>query len=572
MSGASNTVFSSVGAMLRRRFGLTAQVVTAGVAVAVAAVGLLTWLKVSEISHRERQNAQASLEVNLRALKDQVHRFGREFRVDGDQLLVGETPLNGRNDLVDAVRDIAGGVATLFLGDLRIATNVVRPDGSRGVGTRLAPGPAYDAAIARGQTYRGENEILGRRHLTIYEPIRDASGRQVGLWFVGVPIDQIDAVVAQARSQAIAVGLGVSAAVALLLGFVVRASLRPVLALRDATLKVADGDTEAAVPGTARGDVVGALARAVVALQERAREAKAAREQMEAERVRTAEERRLQRLELAGRFEREVMAAVAAATEAAERLRVAADQIAAGAQDTQAVSNSVARASERAAGGVQAVAAAAEELSASIREISRQVTETASAARSAADESERTNAQVAELAQAASRIGDVVRLINDIAGQTNLLALNATIEAARAGEAGKGFAVVASEVKNLAAQTAKATEEIATQISAMQAATQDAVGAITAIGGRIDEISRLASAVAAAVEEQGAATAEIARSVQDAAAATSEVSQAMRQLSANAERAAAGGEAARSESDRMAEQTGMVRRAVETFLGHLRAA
>ncbi|WP_114376047.1 methyl-accepting chemotaxis protein [Elioraea thermophila] len=557
---------------LRRRFGLATQVVVSGVVVTAAAVALLTWLKVSEIAENERQRAQANLEMNLRALKDQVHRFGREFRVDGDRLLVGETALNGRNDLVDAVRDIAGGVATLFLGDLRIATNVVRPDGSRGVGTRLAPGPAYDASITRGQIYRGENEILGRRHLTIYEPIRDASGRQIGLWFVGVPIDQIDAVVAAARREAILVGLAVIAAVALALWLVIRTSLRPVLALRDATLKVAEGDTEAPVPGTDRGDVVGALARAVVTLQERTREAKAAREQVEAERARNAEERRQQRLELAGRFEREVMAAVAAATEAAQRLRLAADQIAAGAKDTEVLSGSVASASERAAGGVQAVAAAAEELSASIREISRQVTETASAARSAAEESERTNAQVAELAQAASRIGDVVRLINDIAGQTNLLALNATIEAARAGEAGKGFAVVASEVKNLASQTAKATEEIATQISAMQAATDGAVGAIKAIGNRIDEISRLASAVAAAVEEQGVATAEIARSVQDAAAATSEVSQAMRQLSANVERAAAGGEAARSESARMAEQTGTVRRAVETFLGHLRAA
>lgn len=572
MKQTSRNVFVTVAAAFRRRFGLAAQVVTAGVAASVAAVALLTWLKVSEIAESERQRAQASLEVNLRVLKDQVHRFGRDFRVEGDRLLVGDTPLNGRNDLVDAVRSIAGGVATIFLGDLRIATNVVRPDGTRGVGTRLAPGPAYEASITRGQTYRGENDILGRRHLTIYEPIRDAAGRQVGLLFVGVPNDQVDAVIAEARNRAILVGAGVILAVAIILWLVVRASLRPVLALRDATLKVAEGDTEAAVPGTSRGDVVGALARAVVTLQERTREAKAAREQVEAERARNAEERRQQRLELAGRFEREVMAAVAAATEAAERLRATSEQIASGAKDTLALSGAIAGSSDRAAGGVQAVAAAAEQLSASIREIARQVTETASVARSAAEESDRTNAQVAELAQAAARIGDVVRLINDIAGQTNLLALNATIEAARAGEAGKGFAVVASEVKNLASQTAKATEEIATQISAMQAATDGAVGAIKAIGNRIDEISRLASAVAAAVEEQGAATAEIARSVQDAAAATSEVSQAMRQLSANAERAATGGEAARTESGRMAEQTGSVRRAVETFLGHLRAA
>ncbi|MDW8445132.1 MAG: cache domain-containing protein [Acetobacteraceae bacterium] len=211
MKQTSRTVFVTVADAVRRRFGLAAQVVTAGVAVTVAAVALLTWLKVSEVAESERQRAQASLEVNLRVLKDQVHRFGRDFRVEGDRLLVGDTPLNGRNDLVDAVRSIAGGVATIFLGDLRIATNVVRPDGTRGVGTRLAPGPAYEASITRGQTYRGENDILGRRHLTIYEPIRDASGRQVGLLFVGVPNDQVDAVIAEARNRAILVGAGVIA-------------------------------------------------------------------------------------------------------------------------------------------------------------------------------------------------------------------------------------------------------------------------------------------------------------------------------------------------------------------------
>jgi methyl-accepting chemotaxis protein len=179
---------------------------------------------------------------------------------------------------------------------------------------------------------------------------------------------------------------------------------------------------------------------------------------------------------------------------------------------------------------------------------------------------------VGELSAAAARIGDVVRLINDIAGQTNLLALNATIEAARAGEAGKGFAVVASEVKNLASQTAKATEEIGAQINAMQAATGGAVDAIRAIGGRIDQISGLASAVAAAVEQQGAATAEIARSVQDAAAGTGEVSGAIRRVADNATRAAEASATVRGEAGRLDTETGTMRGAVEGFLKELRAA
>ena len=184
----------------------------------------------------------------------------------------------------------------------------------------------------------------------------------------------------------------------------------------------------------------------------------------------------------------------------------------------------VSAATEQASSNVQTVAASAEELAASVQEISRQVAESAHIAAEAAREAKATDATVAGLSEAASRIGDVVRLIGDIAGQTNLLALNATIEAARAGEAGKGFAVVASEVKNLAGQTAKATEEIATQISTMQQATTDAVGAIRGIGGTIGRMNEIASGIAAAVEEQGAATHEIARAVQQAASGTNEVS------------------------------------------------
>src|SRR3977135_1691679 len=156
-------------------------------------------------------------------------------------------------------------------------------------------------------------------------------------------------------------------------------------------------------------------------------------------------------------------------------------------------------------------------------EISRQVHESSKIAAEAVKQAEKTDARINELSQAAGRIGDVVKLITAIAEQTNLLALNATIEAARAGEAGRGFAVVASEVKALAAQTAKATEEISTQIAGMQTATQDSVAAIKEIGGTIGRISDIASTIAAAVEEQGTATTEIARNVGEAAKGTTQV-------------------------------------------------
>lgn len=223
-------------------------------------------------------------------------------------------------------------------------------------------------------------------------------------------------------------------------------------------------------------------------------------------------------------FELMIGEIVETVSSASTELEAAAGTLTATAGRSQELTTTVAAASEEASTNVQSVASATEEMASSVNEISRQVQELAAIAGQAVDQARRTNDRVSELASAASRIGDVVELINNIAGQTNLLALNATIEAARAGEAGRGFAVVASEVKALAEQTAKATGEISTQISGIQAATQESVGAIKDIGDTIGRMSEIASTIASAVEEQGAATQEISRNVQQAAQGTLQVS------------------------------------------------
>jgi methyl-accepting chemotaxis protein len=275
---------------------------------------------------------------------------------------------------------------------------------------------------------------------------------------------------------------------------------------------------------------------------------------------------------VADTFEAEVGAVVDHLASQAEALRRAASDVSETAGLSGREAAQVAEAAARASGEVGAVAAAAEEMAASITEITRRVTEAAEVAAQAVGEARSTDGTVRGLSDSAARIGDVVRLIGDIAGQTNLLALNATIEAARAGDAGRGFAVVASEVKTLAAQTAKATEEISAQIQQMQSATTGAVEAIRGIGETVERTSGIATAIAAAVEQQGAATREIARSAAQVAEGTDTVNQAIGGVRRAAEEAGSAAGGMLSATEELAGQAAVLREKSASFLRAVRAA
>ncbi len=266
------------------------------------------------------------------------------------------------------------------------------------------------------------------------------------------------------------------------------------------------------------------------------------------------------------RIATEVKEVVGVVASAATELRSSAEAMVASSEATANQSTAVAAASEEVTANVQTVASAAEELTSSVNEISRQVAESTKISAEAVAETERSNEVVQGLAEAAQKIGDVVKLISDIAGQTNLLALNATIEAARAGEAGKGFAVVASEVKSLANQTAKATEDIASQVANIQAATNDAVGAITGVGTTINKINDIAGSISAAVEEQGAATGEISRNVQEAANGTQEVTGNITQVSSNASESGQSASQVLEAADGLSEEAEKMQRQIDEFL------
>ncbi len=288
--------------------------------------------------------------------------------------------------------------------------------------------------------------------------------------------------------------------------------------------QLAGGDLSVEIEGAERTDQIGNMARAVSIFKDNAIRIAEVESEKNRLAAQTEEDRKAGLRELASRLERAVKDIADAVKQSAERMHDGAATMSGAAERTKAQSSNVATASEQASANVQTVASAAEELSASIREIGQQAQNSATVARRAAEQASQTTATMEGLSEAADRIGEVINLINSIAAQTNLLALNATIEAARAGDAGRGFAVVASEVKTLASQTARATEDIAAQISSIQGVTKEAATAIKGIETVILEINQIASSTASAVEEQGAATAEIARNVQQAAAGTDEVS------------------------------------------------
>ncbi|WP_043337680.1 methyl-accepting chemotaxis protein [Belnapia moabensis] len=275
---------------------------------------------------------------------------------------------------------------------------------------------------------------------------------------------------------------------------------------------------------------------------------------------------------LADRFEAEIGGVVEAVSTAAAQMQEAARALTGASETSGREADAVAEAGHQAGADVQSVAASAEELAASVAEISRQVADGAAVARDAAAEARATDETVQGLAQAAQRIGDVVRLIGDIAGQTNLLALNATIEAARAGEAGKGFAVVASEVKQLAGQTAKATEEIASQVGGIQTATEKAVTALRSIGGTIERINEVTAAIAAAVEEQGSATQEIARSASQVASGTAAVARRIQDVQRAAQETGEASAGLLGAADGLGGHAGTLRARAGEFLEGIRRA
>ncbi len=403
-------------------------------------------------------------------------------------------------------------------------------------------------------------------------PIKDFSGKPIGA--VELVMDNADYVASADRAWMLSLGIAALGLVlAAIVGYLIARSIsRPILSITSVMRELADGRLDVIIPAGRSKDEVGEMIKAVAVFRDNAVNFNRLQTEQADTKAQSEQEKRRAFAALADSFEASISEVVATVSAAAVEMEHTARSMSSIVAQSKAQTHAVSSASALASENVQTVAAAAEELSSSMTEISRRLAHATEVVGKAASDGQKSNARVQSLADAAQKIGDVVSFISGIAGQTNLLALNATIEAARAGEAGRGFAVVASEVKALATQTAKATEEIGAQVTAVQGETSGAVDGIQAMCATIQQVDEISAAIAAAVGQQGTATQEIAQNVQQAAARTGEVSQNIAGVTDGIAATGTAAEEVLGSAVELSRQSQRLRDEVDRFLAHIRAA
>ncbi|MCP3470597.1 methyl-accepting chemotaxis protein [Bradyrhizobium sp. CCGUVB1N3] len=542
-------------------------------------VGAGYWSLTSEFNDR----ALRDIEVNLRTLALAFAEIVPDARITMKDGMVVRAEIPKMPDfkdhaIVDRAVSYVGGNATLFVFDdasgqfVRRSTNVKKENGDRAVGTQLAADHPGQGPLRKGEAYKGPATLFGKSFMTAYFPVADTAGKVVGILYVGIPMAQFESMMAEAiRNMAIAAGIAALLVLALTM-LVVRPVTKPLSSVTNSLTALANGQNDITIDCEDRADEIGEIARTVAVFKSNSLERARLRSEQAATTAAAAEQRKSELRNFVDEFRGSVGGILNNVLDSSSEFERVARQLTDTARSTADLSAQSAGASETASDHVKSAAAASDELSKSISEITRRVQESNEISAEAVQQAEATDQRIAQLSEAGARIGDVVKLITSIAEQTNLLALNATIEAARAGDAGRGFAVVAQEVKTLAGQTAKATDEISSQIASMQLATEESVAAIKAIGQTIERISGIATSISAAVEQQKSATHNIAGSVRAAASGTADVA-------ANVRHAAKGANETGETSSRMfasaqalSGESLNLKAEVEKFLDRVRAA
>jgi methyl-accepting chemotaxis protein len=566
---------------MRMQLG-TKTVICAAILIAIntaMVVGAAYWSLTNSFETR----AAADIEINLRTLSlafAEAYDAAKVKIADGSvsRAEIAAMPEFKDHSIVDRATSYVGGTATIFVYDdasgqfIRRTTNVKKENGERAVGTQLASDHPGQAALRRGEAYKGPAVLFGQRFITAYQPVFDTAGKVIGILYVGNPTAPLDAMLSHAL-QTMAWAATLAALLVLALTIVItRRVTAPLNAVTDSLTALAEGHADVVVRHADRSDEIGAIARTIGVFKASMEQHQRVEHERAQADMQAVENRKADLHRFVNEFQAGVGIIIDKVLDSSHRFEGAARQMTDITRNTAELSTESAEASKHASEHVRNAAAASEELSSSIAEITRQVQVSNGVALEAVKQAAATDQRMNELASAGDRIGDVLRLITSIADQTNLLALNATIEAARAGDAGRGFAVVAAEVKNLAGQTAKATEEISSHIANMQIATAESVDAIKTIGQTIEQINDIATSIASAVDQQGAATHEIAQSLQAAASSTT-------QIAATSESVAQGANSTGETSDAMfrsvealCSDTSRLKAEVTRFLNGVKAA